>query len=223
MIKKISEYDNFLNKIKFNYSDAIEMISNIPYEEGNIESKLISVEVDNSLPKFVYPFYEYIKFKQKIPNIQEFWNFYYKLRPENKKYFQKTNVYIEDSLALEALKYRVSKTYPSLVREFLCILLAKESLSYYEVIYNTDLDINCGIDFLIKADKYYGIKLYINTNESLYYAEKKINRHNEYIFPDVEYINLPFNIYSKDKLIIGNFFLYSNNEIDNLMEIINTH
>ena len=202
------------NNINISYNDAINMISKLKYVEPDITAKMEEVEKDESFPKTFFPFYEFLKFRKTIPSFEQMWR-YYLIREKNQDFFNTTTRYIKGSVFFYALEYRACKAYPSYVRELLFILLVKEKFTDYEVIYDQMLDFEKGIDILlIKNDVYYGVKLRINTSNSLKFAEDKLTRHNS--MPEVNYINFDFDMFDEDKLVVNHFFLYSEKYLDRL-------
>ena len=95
-------------------------------------------------------------------------------------------------------------------------LLIENELQY-KVIYNTNLDVNKGIDILIiYNNKNYGVNLYTKTKRAFDGRLKKEKRHA--LYENIVYIELPveFDAYKKT----GDFYLYSKKEIIQLKKYL---
>lgn len=210
---EITKFDNLLDKISFTYNQAKENIIDIHYVSNRYT--LPRVELDDSLPFFVDTFYKCVIKYNLIPDQIDFWTLYLQ---DNSEYFYKKYIDNNDRMALQG---RIARAYPSLVREFLCILQTKEIFSNYKVIYNIGLDVKEGIDILmINNNINYGVNLYTNTENSLDSKSKKMYRHT--IYDNINYIDLPFDM-KNISLQIGDFYLYSEYDMNNLKALINNH
>jgi hypothetical protein len=133
---------------------------------------------------------------------------------ENKIYFEENNF---ESEILVGLKARIFRTYPSLVRDLHFSLFVKENVEDAQILYNRKLDVEEGIDLLIKRDGiFYGINLYTDTPRAHIGRKKKANRHIQ--FENVEYIELPVEFNGSFKC--GQFFLYGEKELTQIKKII---
>ena len=206
----IDKYKNYLDCVSFTYSDAVNIISNIKYIKN--DSKVDEVEKDK-VPFFVYSFYKCVIMDNIIPNQPELWNKYFNVM--NNEFFDKSDKYIEGTMFLEGLKGRFCRSYPSLLREFVFALRAKEVLTDYKVLYNDRLDVLKGIDlFLEKNNKYFGVKLYLDTINSRNKAKLKEYRHKN-PYSDVNYLDLVFKSEFNDTEKI---YLYTDEYIDELVK-----
>lgn len=189
---------NLLNDIKINYSEAKAYIANIKY----IKSIDLDEDVEkDKLPFFVESFYDWVLKNNSVPNQKELWSIYY----DNS--FFKDSVFYNTDYGKDCLNGRLARAYLSFVREFLCILYINEIFTDYEIIYNTKLDIEGGIDALIiKNEKKIGVRLYTTTIKSLNEKKKKKFRHPKY--DDVIYKNLSFNLDDR-RNVSGDVYLYS--------------
>jgi hypothetical protein len=158
-------------------------------------------------PTFLTSFYRYVYKNKTIPTQNEFWECYLK---DNKKFLAEHN--FNDEIIL-ALKARIYRTYPSLVRDIHFTCYVKENLSG-DVIYNRKLDVNDGIDMLIKyQNKMFAVNLFTATTRSYMGREKKKNRH--IIYENIHYLELPVDL--KGTYTCGQFFLYKETEYNKLI------
>ena len=209
MIFKEQDYPNFLN---YNSITLYELESFLQsYTFINIKLRHNVIEWKMNLPMFLYPFYDYIYFYKKIPTQQEFYEYYL---IKNKNYFTKNPLTLDLNRGLQARMYRL---YPSLIRDMHFSLFLNFQFGFSNVIYNRKLDVGSGIDVMIKyLDKFYAINLYTKTNIAVDVRESKKRRHS--IFDNVQYVELPLQLKTCAK--IGNFFVYRENEFNELMSLI---
>jgi hypothetical protein len=93
----------------------------------------------------------------------------------------------------------------------------EEKIEEATVVYNHRLDIEEGIDLLIKLeDKLYAINLFTDTARARIGREKKVSRHTP--FENVQYVELPVKFNGSFKC--GNFFLYGEVELNKIKKII---
>lgn len=197
----IEDYYNVLDDIKLTSKDIESQLREI----NLFFDKFIDVEVenDNKLPPVITYFYDFVKTNNKIPKQFDLWKEY------------KKNVYvsqiIKNPIKNEALKSRIFRIYPSLVRDIHFAILLKEKSKNCTVIYNNELDFFIGIDILISyKDKLYGINLYVNTERAKLYRGKKYNRHSK--TDNVISIDIPVNF--EDSYRVKDFYLYGKKEIE---------
>ena len=88
-----------------------------------------------------------------------------------------------------------------------------------QVIYNTSLDFDEGIDLLItKSGRYWGVCMFTDTARAYEGREAKKTRHEP--FSNVRYIEMPVSIGGSMK--VGDFYLYGNAEYDRLQSYIDS-
>lgn len=205
-ILDLKKYTNFLDKCPLTLEEITDTLRK--YNLWFIGVKLDEVEHKMSLPYFVTPFYQYIYINDKIPTQEELYNTYIK-----HDYF-KDHKFSDEIMV--AIKARLLRTYPSLVRDIHFATFIKEKITDMDVFYSIKLDVNEGIDLLlVKDEKYFGVNLYTKTQRSVDFRSKKANRHAS--FSNVEYIELPVDFNGSDQC--GKFFLYGEREYNQLMEL----
>lgn len=205
----LDSYSNFLDYIHLSSHDVCGIIEgyNLSFPQvrnENVEWKIL-------FPIFLMPFYKYVYEKNTVLNQVDFYNYYLY---QNKKYFDDNNF---ESSILDGLKARVFRTYPSLVRDLHFSLFVKENIENAHIVYNRKLDVEEGIDLLIKYDEmYYGINLYTDTSRAHVGRDKKAKRHTH--FENVTYVDLPVDF--NGSLKCGRFFLYGEKELNQIKKII---
>lgn len=160
---------------------------------------------------FVDSFYDYVVRLQSIPNQEEAFEYY---RDFNKLFF--TNLNRRD---LESgIRARAYRTYPSLVRDIHFNKYIEEKLgAKCQIIYNTRLDIEEGIDLMIITSKgKYGISFFTKTHRAYTGRIAKLNRHIP--FDNVKYIEMPLEF--QGSVNAGDFFLYGQKEFDELYNML---
>ncbi|MEI7752569.1 MAG: hypothetical protein WCJ71_10850, partial [Candidatus Omnitrophota bacterium] len=121
---------------------------------------------------------------------------------------------------MEGLKARIFRTYPSLVRDVHFYFFTLESNAFDSVLYNEKLDIEHGIDLVIKKNsRLYAVNLYTDTKRAYVGRVKKQYRHQK--LEGFTYVELPVEFKGSKKC--GEFFLYSERELNNLIKIIGNH
>lgn len=207
---QVNNYTNLLDYITLTSKDIIDTIEKYPLKFINIRDHYIEWKLN--VPIFVNSFYLFVVTYQRIPTQDEFYRCYKFI---NKKFFDEVNLTDEKELALRARTYRA---YPSLVRDLHFNKLVSEQFVDYNIIYNSTLDIDEGIDLLMyNNDNIYAINLYTKTNRAIKTRSTKINKHNNY--ENVNYIEFPVDF--KGCFAVGDFFLYGIKEIEKLKNIIN--
>ena len=208
-ILRIDDYPNQLDLFKLSSTDIESQIKSYALEFSQIRNQ--EVEWKMKFPIFLTSFYTYIYNKQTIPTQEEFWNAYLIV---NKAWFSE---YYLDKNKQEALRARVFRTYPSLIRDLHFSKLASERLRDCAVSYNTRLDVEQGIDLVIhQKNMLYGFNLFTQTKRAFQGRNKKVNRHDA--FGNVSYHDIPVDFAECKK--VGNFFLYGLTEIDIVKSIL---
>lgn len=207
-ILNLEDYPNFLDLISLTDKDIIHQIVEFELDFINIRDKKVEWEI--SLPKFVTPFYNFIKEFNTIPDQSVYWLNY---KIENESFFNENQF---DKETLNAIQARIYRTYPSLVRDIHFSLLLKKKMDC-KVIYNEKLDIEEGIDILlIKDNKFLGINCFTDTEIARIGRNKKSYKHEN--FGNIKYIDLPVTISGAKSS--GKFYLYGLSEIYKLEELI---
>lgn len=206
----MKDYENLLDNIRFSAENIEKQISS--YSLRFIQYRNQEVEFGIRFPMFLPCFYKYVIEKQVIPNQEQYGEIYIR---ENFSFFRFKN-YSDD--VIKGLKARLFRTYPSLVRDLHFCLMLKDSKKYNKVLYNTELDIQEGIDVLIGCNhQLFAVNLYTNTMNACSVRNNKEFRHNKSKL--YNYIELPVDFKGSKKC--GNFFLYGDREMSNLNRIIN--
>ena len=203
MLFSETNFVNFLDYNKLSLQQIRKFIRTAPYE--NIKVKNHIVEWKLNLPVFLYSFYKFIYKNNRIPTQEEYYHYYLS---ENKLYFQQNNFSNE---ILYAIKARICRVYPSLLRDFHFSVFLKEKLKNEnsKVLYNRKLDVVAGIDIIVKYNNnYYGLNLFTKTKIGSFVRKKKTLKHIK--FSNVKYIELPINLKKCDKL--GKYMLFGNLE-----------
>lgn len=203
------DFPNKLGLLPLSSSDIESQVSG--YSLSFPQTRNAVVERGLKFPQFVRAFYNFIYKYGKVPTQAEFFEFYLKI---NAAYFQNAGL---SSVIIDGLKARVFRTYPSLVRDFHFNKKLSELLPDYEIVYNSDLDIEHDIDtLLIRDGHYWAACLYTQTKRANIAREWKEYRHEH--FSNVEYIEFPVKLDDNNKL--GDFFLYGENELKTLLKYI---
>ena len=204
----INKFSNHLDLLKITLKEIEDSLKKISLTFPLHKNERIEWGI--RLPIFLNSFYKFIFNKQKLPTQEEFYNYYIS---ENKT-IDLLKLTPDEKLGV---KGRIFRTYPSLVRDFHFSKLLSKRKNNYEVIYNTNLDVQEGIDLLIKkGTENIAINLYTNTKRAIEARKKKGNRHT--VYSNIKYIDLPVNFKGSFKL--GDFFLYGNDDADNLDKLL---
>ncbi len=200
------DYENLLPQIKLTTSDIESQIKGF-----KLEFFRDKVNQREDFPFFVPPFYKFVLDKNRIPDQNEYWEFY---QEENPDYFNDP----EHKDLIPGIKARIFRNMPSFVRD----LHFGKYLSEHElsVIYNQDLDMKEGTDLMITyKDKHYGLSLYTDTPDGRKNRDRKIRtRKYNGELENVTYVELP--VPFKTSFICGDFFLYGEVEHNKVIEII---
>jgi hypothetical protein len=200
-----TDYPNLLDSVNISSNDIQTQISS--YRLTFLNTRNDTVEWGMQLPMFLPCFYDYLITHQSILNQIDFYNYYLEV---NKKYFNSQSF---SNTIYEGIKARAFRTYPSLVRDIHFATFIKERNTNWNIIYNTTLDIEEGIDLLIVYNNtFYGINLFTNTARAFQGRQKKEFRHTK--FDNVKYIDIPVEF--KGSLKCGDFFLYGAKEYNQI-------
>lgn len=175
--------------------------------------KVKNSEVENTLfPPVALSFYEYIFKYNDIPNCDDIVEIYFN------KYFNyiannQVSIMIngrERVFNYEAVKARILRTYPSLVRDLHFCLLIQESGQLGNVYYNFENDYKKAVDLELYYNNHkFTVALRIATQRSLFYKEVKKNRHDN-LPSDIIDVELELN---SNTYKVGDFYLYGKNEL----------
>lgn len=199
------EYPNLLPAISLTSEEIRYLVSTFKlsfYRERNRE-----VEWGIKLPMFVDAFYDFIVKKQTIPNQEDSFKYYLQY---NKSFFETLNRPDLDS----GIMARAYRTYPSLVRDIFFNKYIEERLgTKCQIIYNTRLDVEEGIDLMVITQKNnYGVCFFTNTRRA--YKGRKAKEHRHTLFENVKYVEMPMEF--KGSVEAGDFFLYGEKEYKEL-------
>jgi len=208
-ILDINSYPNLLDHLNLTSSEVCRIIESYTLSFPQVRNDKAEWRI--AFPMFLTPFYKYVYNNNRVLNQNDFYNYYLS---ENKTFFDANKF---DAEILEGLKARIYRTYPSLVRDLHFSLFVKENIEEAQIVYNRKLDVEEGIDLLIKFnDILYAINLYTDTKRAHIGREKKVYRHTP--FENVKYVELPVNF--KGSLKCGSFFLYGDAELNLIKKII---
>lgn len=215
-------YKLLKNKLSWDYIDILN-ISVESLEEFfknmnlNVVGRDRSPYVEDKLnpPSMVCYFYYYLYLYKRIPNQEEYINFYYLLNSE----WVKNHVGKQYNSAFQG---RLSRFYPSMLRDIHFYHLLKESKLFKRVLFVLEYDLDAKVDIFIESSsQWYGIQLRTNTRNSHKYYKKKNNRN--MISVKATLIDIPINLNSAKYLSTkGNDIkLYSNIHIRKILNKIN--
>lgn len=202
----LKDYDDLSNQINLSSNEIFNIIQR--YQLNFIQVRDKTVEWGMRLPMFVPSFYDFILTHSNIPTQLEYFENYLSLNSD----FFKNNNYNEE--ILNAIKARLFRTYPSLVRDIHFAKYLSEHFTNSTIIYNQKLDIEEGIDLMvINNNKNYAINLFTETTRAYQGRQKKTFRHTD--FSNVTYIEVPVDF--KGSVECGNFFLYGEREKEQIL------
>lgn len=208
-ILNIESYPNLFNHFDIKSSYIVHSIKD--YKLIFPKKRDLLVEWKIKLPIFINSFYKYLYNNNDILNQKHFFDYYLH---DNKKYFEENNF---SSEILDAIMARVYRAYPSIVRDLHFNVFVYENIREAIVIYNRKLDIEEGIDLLIKQkDNLYAVNLFTETVISRVGRDKKKSRHSK--FDNVKYIDLPIKLSEVNRY--GDFFLYGKDQLNEIKNII---
>jgi len=165
------------------------------------------VEWKISFPFFVETYLNLIKENGKIPSQHEFVIEYFERNTEE------INKLIDRDGKKRALAARLRRTYPSLVRDtyFLSLLNENDIDAYYDM----EKDVYEGIDMVVnyKGETFF-VHCYVNTSYGTKARHKKNSRHDF----EGKHIDIFLDQEGVLKKTVGNFYLYSENHVEILIE-----
>ncbi len=164
-------------------------------------------------PSFIHIFYCYLERHKEIPTSEGFIYSYIS------KYENEHSLIFKNKTYNDGMVYRLSKMYPSFIRDYHFIKHLYEALPNAEVNYNKILDLEYSIDVMITyKNKNHGIKLFLDTKNSNYYLDTiKNNLNNK--FENVEYheVKIQRGDNTKER---GNIYLFNENHLNAIKEAI---
>lgn len=196
-----NNYSNLLKSISLTSDDIRNQI--VGYELTFFQERNEEVEWSIKLPMFVDSFYAYVLEKQCIPTQKEALGHYLLY---NGDFFTDLNRPDLES----GIMARAFRAYPSLIRDIHFNKYIEERLgTRCQIIYNTRLDVEEGIDLMIVTEKNnYGVCFFADTLRAHKGREAKEHRHTP--FENVKYVEMPMELNGSVK--VGNFFLYGDKE-----------
>lgn len=171
-MRQIKDYqnENLLNAIKFTSVDVEQAVSDYPLEFDDVKNK--KIEWDIKFTPFIMVFYRMVLREQRVPLQNDFIEEYLYIN---------RNEHSVKSLSGEerrALKARLKRTYPSLVRDLHFALLLSENQQIDYVVYHPEPDVRYGIDLLTGySGEHFAVHLFIKTKRSFTGRNKKKTRH----------------------------------------------
>lgn len=208
--KKSWEFIDTLN-ITTEYIEKFMKKMSLSVEKREREEFL---EKKMKLPSMVTYFYYFLYLHKRIPTQVEYIKFYYKM---NKNW-------VLEQIGEEyhqALIGRLSRFYPSMMRDIHFYHLLKESNQFEKVLFTLKYDLEGKVDVFIKKDgKWYGLQLRTKTKNSHYFYGKKKDRN--MIEVSAELIDMPIDlsIAKSIKTKKEDIKLYSENNITEVIEKI---
>jgi len=196
----LEEYENQMKEISY---DQIYDAYRAHRDENGVEK--------TQFPSIIYAFYNIIFNCCKVPTPLELIDEYYLLNSDELEIIEGSVLYRNRSFKKIDLDARVMRTYPSLIRDYHFYLMLVNTGYFDKVIYSCKYDIN-GKDLIIQHQgNEYVVSLFVKTRRSNFFKGiKNVFRHkygkNE--------IQIPLDLSNARK--IGDFFVYSSNDIDNL-------
>jgi len=187
-------------------------IATIDYE--GVYSKYRNIKDENNVerekfPAINYAFFAYTFGHAKIPDTSELQETYFEMyknsfgKTDGKSIGYKNRLY-----SLAALRGRILRTYPSLVRDFHFYLLLCEDGGFEKVIYSCRNDIN-GHDITIRHEGLeHTVSLFVETSRSLFFKEIKNRYRHEYGGNEIQ---VPLNLNKAAKC--GDFYLYRKDDV----------
>jgi hypothetical protein len=207
-----------IKSVSINAEQLIEQVKTIKYNPVEFGgSKLPAIE-NAGFPPFNLVFYRHIINNNSLPDTNQFINqclaAYFTVDNEvcRIKIKDYDNHTIHDLLSL---KGRISRTYPSLIRDFHFYLLCSESEKFQKVEFSLRSDFFDGYDLKVtQNDKIFFVSLHIATKRGNYFKQRKYERHS---YTDNEIV-LRLDLNTMEK--INDIFLTGNKTLNQLISEI---
>lgn len=173
-------------------------------------------------PAFINTRDNTVEYAPNFPNMMyTLWGFIcaYRRFPSQIEYTQHfLSVHSNTLTALDenAVKARLLRAFPSLIREIHFYALVKESGFFQDAYYSAKLDVEDGTDLSVRCGGYeYGICCYVDTERSLEYRRRKRSRPRN---PKANSIELPLDLSSGTT--INGWIFYNRNHVHVLLDHI---
>ena len=156
-----------------------DTISRYPYGgEGLIKDPVVE---NTQLPPIALSFYSFVYEFDTVPSLEILISQYLSqdcFREVSEDTYAVKYGETNKTVGKEGLVARILRTYPSIVRDLHFYLMAVESQLFESVWYSFDDDYRKGIDIKVKYNhKWYNVALMQNTRRSIFFRNKKKNRH----------------------------------------------
>lgn len=171
-------YNDLKDKKSWDYIDSLNLTTQkIETKYKNMILDVTKKEKDKFIeeglkisPSMVGCFYYFIDLYKKIPTQREFIKFYYSINSNwIREKVGKTKHY--------AFLGRLSRFYPSMLRDFHFYHFLKESGKFEKVLFTLKYDFEGKVDVFVKKNKeWFGVQLRTNTKRSTYFYHKKPKR-----------------------------------------------
>lgn len=209
-----------LKSCKITAGELEQTIKAFDYNE--LYSEYRDYKDENGVEKTQFPpinfvFYKYVFENDSIPSPQNVIDSYFELYEDNIKVVDGNAEMNGVIYNLNALKARILRTYPSLLRDFHFYLMLKECNSFDKVTYSCADDIK-GIDItIVHRNQKYIVSLFTDTKRS--WSFKKIKNIFRHRYGKNE-IKVPMVLDEADKC--GDFMLYKKSDVKNVTDKIRT-
>jgi hypothetical protein len=192
-------------------SEAEEQIAKLNYSGVGL---LKDPKVEKAkLPPFALAFYYHLFSQRSIPTEKELFDRYISFSGKR----EEEEVVIEDNrYAVDGLRARLLRTYPSLIRDFHLYLLLKESKCFDSVGYSLSKDYYDGLDLSVKySEQIYHLSVYVQTKRSAEFKKKKYARHD---YSGVKEITIPLAFGSLRQL--GSIYVCTTSHVQTVLDKI---
>ena len=210
-IKFMGDSVYLLKSCTVNSDELKETVKSFDY--NGLYSKYREYKDENGVEKAQFPpinfvFYKFVFENDSIPSPQKVLDLYFELYSDKIKVSEESAEMGGIGYNLNALKARILRTYPSLLRDFHFYLMLKECGSFDKVTYSCADDIK-GTDItIVHKNKKYIVSLFIDTKRAWNFKKiKNIFRHK---YGQNE-IKVPMILDEADKC--GDFMLYKQSDI----------
>lgn len=214
-IKDIKFYDNKVYLLK-TCSLTSEKFKNIvkEFKYEDLYAKYKAYKDEKRVEKTKFPainvaFYKHIFENDTVPSPERMLELYFDLYSDRVKVVEDKVIFNNDEYSLNALKARILRTYPSLIRDFHFYLMVKEANVFDKVTYSCADDIN-GTDVAITHQEVkYTVSLYTKTERSLKFKQIKDKFRHQY---DENEIRIKLNL--SKAYDCGQIKLYTQSDVD---------
>lgn len=174
------EKESVLYERKITWTSGLieQQVATLNYSGENL---VRDAEVEKAkLPPFALAFYKFLFFKGQLPTEQELWTQYLSahfgvLDETRIHYFRKGTWRIYNA---DAVKARLLRSFPSLIRDFHFFVLCQESGRFQEVKYSLRDDYFNGVDLtLTYHHTTFRVAVMLNSERARQFKEQKYSRH----------------------------------------------